>query len=136
MQALDLHAHQLISQRLQDVHDPNDYTLKKLHTEMRQKLSDVRGRGSVLYREWFFHNPISHLRECDGDRCEFWRFRYPGRWVANRSLCSQLPSWLLQSPGGSALDRSAFHLHLRLICIWIRSGSQSHSDLHLPDYPT
>ena len=46
---------------------------------MRQKLSDVRGRGSVLYREWFFHNPISHLRECDGDRCEFWRFRFPGR---------------------------------------------------------
>lgn len=78
-QALDLHAHQLISQRLQDVHDPNDFTLKKLHSEMRQKLSDVRGRGSILYREWFFHNPISHLRECDGDRCEFWRFRYPGR---------------------------------------------------------
>ena len=29
--------------------------------------------------DWFFHNPISHLRECDGDRCEFWRFRYPHR---------------------------------------------------------
>jgi len=79
LQALDLHAHQLISQRLQDVHDPNDYTLKKLHADMRQKLADVRGRGSVLYREWFFHNPISHLRECDGDRCEFWRFRFPAR---------------------------------------------------------
>lgn len=79
LQALDLHAHQLIWQRLQDVTDPNDYSLKKLHSELRQKLSDVRGRGSTLYKEWFFHNPISHLRECDGDRCEFWRFRYPQR---------------------------------------------------------
>jgi len=79
LQALDLHAHQLIAQRLQDVHDPNDFTLKKLHSELRQKMADVRGRGSVLYKEWFFHNPISHLRECDGDRCEFWRFRYPNR---------------------------------------------------------
>jgi hypothetical protein len=61
------------------VHDPNDYTLKRLHSEVRQKLADVRGRGAQLYREWFFHNPISHLRECDGDRCEFWRFRYPKR---------------------------------------------------------
>ena len=33
----------------------------------------------LYFREWFFHNPISHLRECDGDRCEFWRFRYPKR---------------------------------------------------------
>ena len=41
----------------------------------------MRGRGSELFREWFFHNPISFLRECDGDRCEFWRFRYPGRRV-------------------------------------------------------
>lgn len=79
LQALDLHAHHMIAQRLQDVHDPNDFSLKKLHTELRQKMADVRGRGSVLFKEWFFHNPISHLRECDGDRCEFWRFRYPKR---------------------------------------------------------
>ena len=79
LQALDLHAHQLIAQRLHELHDPNDHSLKKLHTEAKQKLADVRGRGAALYREWFFHNPISHLRECDGDRCEFWRFRYPKR---------------------------------------------------------
>ena len=77
LQALDLHAHQLIAQRVHELHDPNDHSLKKLHTEAKQKLADVRGRGAALYREWFFHNPISHLRECDGDRCEFWRFRYP-----------------------------------------------------------
>jgi hypothetical protein len=79
LQALDLHAHQLIAQRLHELHDPNDHSLKKLHLEAKQKLADVRGRGASLYREWFFHNPISHLRECDGDRCEFWRFRYPKR---------------------------------------------------------
>ena len=53
--------------------------MKKLHSELRQKAADVRGRGSQLFKDWFFHNPISHLRECDGDRCEFWRFRYPKR---------------------------------------------------------
>ena len=53
--------------------------MKKLHSELRQKAADVRGRGSQLFKDWFFHNPISHLRECDGDRCEFWRFRYPHR---------------------------------------------------------
>ena len=53
--------------------------MKKLHAELRQKLVDVRGRGSAYFKEWFFQNPISHLRECDGDRCEFWRFRYPHR---------------------------------------------------------
>ena len=79
MQALDLHAHELIAKRLQGTHDHNDHALKKLHAELRQKLVDVRGRGSAYFKEWFFQNPISHLRECDGDRCEFWRFRYPHR---------------------------------------------------------
>jgi len=90
LQALDLHAHQLIAQRLSELHDPNDHSLKKLHVEAKQKLADVRGRGAQLYREWFFHNPISHLRECDGDRCEFWRFRYPKRReVALSTICQQ-----------------------------------------------
>jgi len=90
LQALDLHAHQLIAQRLSELHDPNDHSLKKLHQESKQKLADVRGRGAQLYREWFFHNPISHLRECDGDRCEFWRFRYPKRReVALSTVCQQ-----------------------------------------------
>ena len=79
LQALDLHAHELIAKRLQGTHDHNDHALKKLHAELRQKLVDVRGRGSAYFKEWFFQNPISHLRECDGDRCEFWRFRYPHR---------------------------------------------------------
>jgi len=79
LQALDLHAHELIAQQLQPVQDQNDAALKKLYSELRQKRLDVRGRGSQLFRDWFFHNPISFLRECDGDRCEFWRFRYPGR---------------------------------------------------------
>jgi len=79
LQSLDLHAHELLAQQLQRVHDGNDHALKKLNAELRQKRLDVRGRGSQLYREWFFHNPISFLRECDGDRCEFWRFRYPER---------------------------------------------------------
>ena len=39
----------------------------------------MRGRGAAFYKDWFFLNPISHLKECDGDRCEFWRFRYPQR---------------------------------------------------------
>ena len=79
LQALDLHAHELIAKRLQGTHDHNDHALKKLHAELRQKLVDVRGRGSAYFKEWFFQNPISHLRECDGDRCEFRRFRYPHR---------------------------------------------------------
>ena len=79
LQALDLHAHELIAKRLQGTHDHNDHALKKLHAELRQKLVDVRSRGSAYFKEWFFQNPISHLRECDGDRCEFWRFRYPHR---------------------------------------------------------
>ena len=79
LQALDLHAHELLSKRLAHVQDPKDHAMKKLHGELRQKNADVRGRGSALFKDWFFHNPISHLRECDGDRCEFWRFRYPGR---------------------------------------------------------
>jgi hypothetical protein len=89
LQALDLHAHQLIAQRLHELHDPNDHSLKKLHADAKQKLADVRGRGAVLYREWFFHNPISHLRECDGDRCEFWRFRYPKRREMAMSIVVQ-----------------------------------------------
>ena len=89
LQALDLHAHQLIAQRLSELQDPNDHSLKKLHSEAKQKLADVRGRGAQLYREWFFHNPISHLRECDGDRCEFWRFRYPKRREVAMNLVTQ-----------------------------------------------
>ncbi|KOO25789.1 VCBS protein [Chrysochromulina tobinii] len=89
LQALDLHAHQLIAQRLSELQDPNDHALKKLHSEAKQKLADVRGRGAQLYREWFFHNPISHLRECDGDRCEFWRFRYPKRREVAMNLVTQ-----------------------------------------------
>ena len=57
--------------------------------ELKQKLADVRGRGATLYREWFFHNPISHLRECDGDRCEFWRFRYPRRREVAMNVVTQ-----------------------------------------------
>jgi len=79
LQALDFHAHELLAKRLAGVQDQKDHAMKKLHTELRQKAADVRGRGSSLFKEWFFHNPISHLRECDGDRCEFWRFRYPHR---------------------------------------------------------
>ncbi|WP_289460494.1 hypothetical protein, partial [Klebsiella pneumoniae] len=78
-QALDLHAHELVVKQCSKLVDMADAALKKLHDDLRQKRLDVRGRGSALYREWFFHNPISFLRECDGDRCEFWRFRYPGR---------------------------------------------------------
>mmetsp|Transcript_30071 Transcript_30071/g.93935 ORF Transcript_30071/g.93935 Transcript_30071/m.93935 type:complete len:897 (-) Transcript_30071:175-2865(-) len=81
LQALDLHAHELVVKGCARVHDRADLALRKLHEEMAQKRRDVRGRGSELFREWFFHNPISFLRECDGDRCEFWRFRYPGRRV-------------------------------------------------------
>ena len=79
LQALDFHAHELLAKRLAGVQDQKDHAMKKLHTELRQKAADVRGRGSQLFKDWFFHNPISHLRECDGDRCEFWRFRYPHR---------------------------------------------------------
>ena len=79
LQALDFHAHELLAKRLAGVQDQKDHAMKKLHAELRQKAADVRGRGSQLFKDWFFHNPISHLRECDGDRCEFWRFRYPHR---------------------------------------------------------
>ena len=79
LQALDLHAHELVVKQCSRLVDGADAALKKLHDDLRQKQADVRGRGSALYRDWFFHNPISFLRECDGDRCEFWRFRYPGR---------------------------------------------------------
>ena len=108
LQALDLHAHQLIAQRLHEVHDPNDYSLKKLQSDVKQKLADVRGRGSHLYREWFFHNPISHLRECDGDRCEFWRFRYPKRReIAMNTIVDQALS-RFPPKAGSPLIISSF----------------------------
>ena len=83
LQALDMYAHDLIHQKLKlsHVNDTVDYSLKKLEDELRLKRVDVRGRGSQLFRDWFFENPISFLRECDGDRCEFWRFRYPNRRI-------------------------------------------------------
>ena len=108
LQALDLHAHQLIAQRLHELHDPNDHSLKKLHTEAKQKLADVRGRGAALYREWFFHNPISHLRECDGDRCEFWRFRYPKRREVAMSVVVQQALARFPPRAGQPLVISSF----------------------------
>ncbi len=47
----------------------------------RRDAAEISARVAApqLYSDWFFHNPISYLRECDGDRCEFWRFRYPRR---------------------------------------------------------
>ena len=52
LQALDLHAHELVAQGLQRLHDANDHALKKLNTELKQKRLDVRGRGSQLFRDW------------------------------------------------------------------------------------
>mmetsp|Transcript_48403 Transcript_48403/g.104896 ORF Transcript_48403/g.104896 Transcript_48403/m.104896 type:complete len:882 (+) Transcript_48403:189-2834(+) len=136
LQALDLHAHELLAQQLQSVQDVNDHTLKRLHVELRQKRLDVRGRGSQLYREWFFHNPISFLRECDGDRCEFWRFRYPGRrekamqMVVEQALARYPPSTkeplIISSFGSGLLYQEFCHLckliaagyrHLRLVLV-------------------
>jgi len=80
-QALDLHANEVLVHRLQALPMAEDASLQRLHSEYKQKLVDVRGRAWALFRDWFFDNPVHALRECDGDRCEFWRFKYPVRRV-------------------------------------------------------
>jgi hypothetical protein len=81
-QALDLQANELLVHRLSRIApSADDLSLARLHAEYRQKLVDVRGRAWALFREWFFDNPVNALRECDGDRCEFWRFKFPQRRV-------------------------------------------------------
>ena len=50
LQALDLHTHRLIVGQLGRLEDHADHALKKLHAELRQKLVDVRGRGSEAPR--------------------------------------------------------------------------------------
>jgi hypothetical protein len=98
--------------QLARLEDANDHALKKLKEELKQKLADVRGRGSQLYRDWFFHNPISFLRECDGDRCEFWRFRYPRRReIAMEVLCEQ--ARLRYPPPGAAGEAASRAARLR-----------------------
>ncbi|KAG8458770.1 hypothetical protein KFE25_005197, partial [Diacronema lutheri] len=84
-QALDLNATEVLVHRLarepKGDNDNDDLALPRLHAEYRQKLVDVRGRAWSLFKEWFFENPLHALRECDGDRCEFWRFKFPQRRV-------------------------------------------------------
>lgn len=57
LQALDLHSHELIATQLQRVHDQNDHALKKLHSELRQKRADVRGRGGRCTASGSFTTP-------------------------------------------------------------------------------
>tara|TARA_B100000513_G_scaffold123109_2_gene54532 strand:+ start:2520 stop:5243 length:2724 start_codon:yes stop_codon:yes gene_type:complete len=127
LQAIDLHAHELLSQQLQRVNDPNDHALKRLHSELRQKRLDVRGRGSRLFRDWFFHNPISFLRECDGDRCEFWRFRYPERReLAMNALVEQATRRFPPSPTEpliiSAFGSGLLYQEFCHVCKLIQAG--------------